>query len=191
MDSTTRTHQLHPWRPCGRNDHRNAVQDGTSCWTQMLPYATERCGRNSIVSAEGSCLHPKNLREYVQKFQKEFIKAGDALQGRTPRTLFIVQKPAVSQSCPTGTRNSNRDSSKWLSRRMVERWNVIATNVCEKMADGKTTYDRKFGVTLDGLVIPLGSNVSRKTTSSPKLSHGCVTSGKRWWLGRGALSHVR
>ena len=30
------------------------------------------------------------------------------------------------------TRNSNRDNSKWLSRRMGGRWNVIATNVCEK-----------------------------------------------------------
>ena len=58
------------------------------------------------------------------------------------------------------------------------------------MADGKTTYDRKFGVALDGLVIPLGANVSHKTTSSPKLSHGCVSSEKNGDWSMGSVSRA-
>ena len=74
MDSTTRTHQLHPWRPCGSNDHRNAVPDGTSCRILKLPYATERCGRNSIVSAEGSCFHPKRPERVCTEIPKGVLQ---------------------------------------------------------------------------------------------------------------------
>ena len=118
------------------------------------------------------------MPKYVQKFQKEFIKAGHAAtRTHAANTLHRSETSSVAeQSDVQGTATEIIQSG--FPEEWGGRWIVIATNVCEKMADGKTTYDRKFGVALDGLVIPLGANVSHKTTSSPKLSHGCVSSEK-------------
>ena len=48
------------------------------------------------------------------------------------------------------------------------RWNVVCLlrNVHEKMADGKTAYEKRCGVKFDGPLIPFGAQISYKPTSS-------------------------
>ena len=43
-------------------------------------------------------------------------------------------------------------------------------NVHDKMADGKTAYEKTFGVTFDGPLIPFGANVSYRHISSKDVS---------------------
>ena len=160
-----------------RNNHRNAVvvQDLATQWIQSYPCKT------------------KTSQEAKRSLQK-FLEPN-----RKPEVIYTDNSPEFGKSCEElswnhCTSTPHRSQTNGIAERAVrrieegtsvvllqagldEKWSADSMecycylrHIKDLLSDGKTPYERRFGVPLNGPVIPFGAMVKYHTISAKDLS---------------------
>ena len=150
-DSVTADHKIRNVEKESRCGHKDAliVQDDLMSWIQSYPMKTKDTSE-TMSCLQGFLPPPQKLEILYTDSSKEFIEACQDIQwNHDTSTLYrseagrrVKERTAVAQ-VQSGL------PGWWWDCAMEDYWSL--RNVHDKMAEGKTAVERRFGQTFDGL----------------------------------------
>ena len=156
-----------------RDNHRYAVvaQDLTSQWIQSYPCKTKTSQETE--KSFQKFLEPTMKPKVV--YTDNSLEFGKYCEDLSLESLFV-------NTAQIGNKWNCRESSAQSERRDI--CGVVAFRpgwkmVGDLLSDGKTPYERRFGIPFDGPVIQFGAMVKYHPISAQKTCRNCISSAQK------------
>ena len=173
VDLMTADHKILSEESESRNNHRYAVvvQDLATQWIQSYKCKTKTCQETQ-----------KNLMKFLEPTRKpKVIYTDNSLEfGKSCEELswnHCTSTPHRSETNAIVRRVKGGTSAVLLQSGLEEKWwadsmecYCYLRNIHDKLSDGKTPYERRFGMPFNGPVIPFGALVESHPISAKDLS---------------------
>ena len=156
-----------------RNNHRYAVvvQDLATQWIQSYPCKTKKNHRKHREACKSSWSQIGNLKSFTLTIPWNLAKLVKIFPGIIVRRHHTDQKQMGLQKAVRRVKEGT--SAVLLESGLDENWwadsmecHTYLGNVQDLLSDGKTLYERRFGKSFNGPIIPFGSLVEYHPVSA-------------------------